>query len=43
MSSYCLKCRKKTKNINPRVFKIKNNKALIISKYINSGIDFYNK
>ena len=32
MSSYCLKCRKNTENINPRVLKTKNDKAMIISK-----------
>ena len=32
MSSYCLKCRKNTENINPRVLKTKNDKTMIISK-----------
>ena len=32
MSSYCLKCKKNKKNINPRVPKTKNNKTMILSK-----------
>ena len=32
MKSYCLKCRKDTENINPRVSKTSNNKIMILSK-----------
>ena len=32
MKSYCLKCRKDTENINPRVSKTCNNKKMILSK-----------
>ena len=32
MKSYCLRCRKDTENINPRVSKTSNNKTIILSK-----------
>ena len=32
MKSYCLKCRKDSENINPRVSKRSNNKTMILSK-----------
>ena len=32
MSSYCLKCRKNTESINPRVSKTNNGKTMILSK-----------
>ena len=32
MSSYCLKCKKNTENINPRVLKTKNDETIILSK-----------
>ena len=32
MSSYCLKCRKNTENINPVVSKTSNSKTMILSK-----------
>ena len=32
MLSYCLKCRKNTENINQRVLKTSNGKAMILSK-----------
>ena len=32
MSFHCLKCKTTTENINPRVLKTKNEKAMIISK-----------
>ena len=32
MKSYCLKCRKDTENINPRVLKTRNGRAMILSK-----------
>ena len=37
MSSYCLKCRKNTESINPRVSKTNNGKIMIISKCIIHG------
>ena len=32
MESYCIKCKKYTKNINPRVLSTSNGKAMILSK-----------
>ena len=32
MKSYCLKCRKDTENINPRVLNTSNGKTMILSK-----------
>ena len=32
MESYCLKCKKHTKNINPQVFITSNGKLMILSK-----------
>ena len=32
MKSYCLKCRKDTENINPRVSKTSNGRAMVLSK-----------
>ena len=32
MKSYCLKCRKDTENINPRVSKTSNNRTMVLSK-----------
>ena len=32
MKSYCLKCRKHTENINPKVSKTSNNRIMILSK-----------
>ena len=32
MKAYCLKCRKKTENINPRVSKISNRRTIVLSK-----------
>ena len=32
MKSYCLKCRKDTKNINPKVSKTSNNRIMALSK-----------
>ena len=32
MSSYCLKCRKNTENINPRVSNTSNGKTMLLSK-----------
>ena len=32
MSSYCLKCKKNTENVNPRVSKTKNGRTVLSSK-----------
>ena len=32
MKSYCLKCRKNTENINPRVSKTTNGRTMVLSK-----------
>ena len=32
MKSYCLKCRKSTENINPRVSKTSNGRTIVLSK-----------
>ena len=32
MKSYCLKCRKNTENINPRVTKTSNGRTMVLSK-----------
>ena len=32
MKSYCLKCRKDTENINPKVLKTSNNRTMVLSK-----------
>ena len=32
MESYCLKCKKYTKNFNPQVFSTNNGKLMILSK-----------
>ena len=32
MESYCLKCKKQTKNINPQVSSTSNDKSMILSK-----------
>ena len=37
MSSYCLKCKKNTENINSRVSKTSNGKTMILSKYVICG------
>ena len=37
MSSYFLKCKKDTENINPRVSKTSNCKRVLLSKYIICG------
>ena len=37
MESYCLKCKKYTKNINPQVSSISNGKLIILSKYAICG------
>ena len=37
MESYCLKCKKYTKNINPQVSSTSNGKMMILSKYAICG------
>ena len=37
MKSYCLKCRKNTENMNPKVWKTINNRTMIISKLPKCG------
>ena len=32
MKTYCLKCKKNTENIDPKIFKAKNNKLVMQSK-----------
>ena len=32
MKSYCLKCRKDTENINPKVSETSNNRTMVLSK-----------
>ena len=33
MKSYCLKCKKDTENINPKVSKASNSRTMLLSKY----------
>ena len=37
MKSYCLKCRKNTENINPRVSNTSNGKTVVLSKWEKCG------
>ena len=37
MKSYCLKCKKDTENINPRVSNTSNGKAMLLSKCVKYG------
>ena len=37
MKSYCLKCRKDTENINPRVSKTSNSRTMVLSKWAICG------
>ena len=37
MKSYCLKCKEDTENINPRVSKASDNRAMILSKCAECG------
>ena len=37
MKSYCLKCRKDTENINPKLLRTSNGKAMILSKCATCG------
>ena len=38
MKTYCLKCRKDTENLNPKIFKIKNNRLIMQSKCLVCGM-----
>ena len=37
MESYCLKCKKNTKNIDPKISSSSNGKTMILSKYAICG------
>ena len=37
MKSYCLKCKKDTENINPRVSKTSNGRTMVLSKCVICG------
>ena len=37
MKSYCLKCKKDTENINPRVWNTSNGKTMLLSKCVKCG------
>ena len=34
MKSYCLKCKKDTENINPKISKTSNYRIMVLSKYV---------
>ena len=38
METYCVKCRKNTKNLNSKIFKTKNGRLIIQSKCAECGI-----
>ena len=38
MKTYCVKCRKDSENINPKMVKIKNNRLIIQSQFSVCGI-----
>ena len=38
MKTYCVKCRKNTKNLNSKIFKTKNGRLIMQSKYADCGI-----
>ena len=38
METYCLKCKKNTKNLNSKIFKTKNNRLIMQSKCSDCGI-----
>ena len=38
MNTYCVKCRKNTENINPKMFRTKNNRLIMLSKCPVCGI-----
>ena len=37
MKSFCLKCKKDTENINPRVWNTSNGKTMLLSKCVKCG------
>ena len=39
MRTYCVKCKKDTKNIDPKMFRAKNNKLIMQSKCSDCGIN----
>ena len=38
MKTYCVKCKKDTENIDPKIFRTKNGRLLMQSKYAVCGI-----
>ena len=38
MKTYCVKCREETENLNPKIFKTKNGRLIIKSKFAKCGI-----
>ena len=38
METYCVKCRKNTKNLNSKIFKTKNGRLIMQSKCVDCGI-----
>ena len=38
MKTYCVKCRKNTENLNPKIFKTKNGRLIMWSKCTDCGI-----
>ena len=38
MKTYCVKCRKNTKNLNLKIFKAKNNRLIMQSKCSDCGV-----
>ena len=38
MNTYCVKCKKNTKNLNSKIFKTKNNRLIMQSKCNDCGI-----
>ena len=38
MNAYCVKCRKNTENIDPKMFRTKNNRLIMQSKCSDCGI-----
>ena len=38
METYCVKCKKNTKNLNSKIFKTKNSRLIMQSKCANCGI-----
>ena len=38
MNTYCVKCKKDTENVNSKIFRTKNNRLIMQSKYSVCGI-----